>query len=537
MMKNKFSNPYHSNQPDKQHWDIVNGSEQQDDFALLCDVVIVGTGAGGGVTAEILSAAGLQVVLIEEGPLRHSEHFKMQEKFAYADLYQEAASRKTEDKAINIMQGRTVGGSTTVNWTSSFRTPVQTLEHWEKHHTVKGTSEESMAPWFKQMEDRLSIKPWAMTPNKNNQMMSDGLKKLGWSSTVIARNVKGCANLGYCGMGCPINAKQSMLVTTIPAALNNGTTLLNRTRVEKLITMKDKVTGVALQFMDENGQVRKGKTGTVHGRHIVLAAGAIGTPAVLLRSKVPDPHGVIGKRTFIHPVNLTAAIFDKKIIASSGAPQSIYSDQFQWPEDDSMGFKLEVPPMHPVLTSIMMNGFGEKHSQTMKQFSHMQAILALVRDGFDEQSVGGEVKLDANNFPVLDYKISDKVWQTFKKSYAVMMEIQFAAGAKKVIPLHRDGDFVSTWKEAKKLVDTLPMKELRANLFTAHLMGGCAFGTDPSISVVNNDQQFHHLENLSVIDGSIFPTSLGVNPQLSIYGMSARAATRLSKKLTTLSGI
>jgi choline dehydrogenase-like flavoprotein len=530
-MEINVNNPYSKQNKENKNWLHLKGSELDSDLAILCDVVIVGTGAGGAVTAEILAAAGLNVVMVEEGPLRHSEHFKMQEKIAYADLYQEGASRKTLDKAINIMQGRSVGGSTTVNWTSSFRTPTQTLEYWQKEHNVVGLTEQSMAPWFAKMEQRLNIKPWTVQANNNNQKLQDGLSKLGWSSKVISRNVNGCANLGYCGMGCPINAKQSMLVSTIPSALNNGATLISRARVEKIDVINGKATGVSIQFLDSTGQLRNGLKGKVHGRHVVLSAGAIGTPAILLRSKIPDPYNLIGKRTFIHPVNLTAAIFDEKIEAFSGAPQSIYSDQFQWPADGTTGFKLEVPPMHPLLTSILMNGFGEKHASLMKQFPNLQSILALLRDGFDEENQGGEIKLDENDSPVLDYKITDNLWATFKKSYAVMMEIQFAAGAKKVMPLHRDAELVDSWKDAKKMLQDLPMKALRANLFTAHLMGGCSFGEDPKHAVVNSNLESHQLENLSVIDGSIFPTSLGVNPQLSIYAFSAKAATALVTKL------
>lgn len=530
-MTNPFNNPYAQEAISANNWQLINGAQEDKKLALGADVVIIGTGAGGGITAEILSKAGLKVILVEEGPLRHSNHFKMQEKQAYPDLYQESASRQTADKAISIMQGRSVGGSTTVNWTSSFRIPQQTLNHWQKNHTVDGITPESMKPWYEWVEQRLNIHPWPVQPNLNNQKLRDGLTQLGWMSDVISRNVNGCANLGYCGMGCPINAKQSMLVSTIPTALDHGAILISRARAEKLIIKNDKVTGVELRFMDENGQVRNQPASVIQARHVVLSAGAIGSPAVLLRSKIADPNNLIGKRSFIHPVNVTAAIFDEKIDPFSGAPQSIYSDEFQWRNND-IGFKLEVPPMHPVLTSIMINGFGEKHAQIMRQLPHMQSVLALVRDGFHEESQGGEVKLDENGYPVLDYPISPILWETFKQSYSVMMELQFAAGAKKVMPLHHDADLISSWKDAKKVMQTLPMKALRAKLFTAHLMGGNPLGDDKTVSVVNNNQEHHYVEGLSVIDGSVFPTSLGVNPQLGIYSMSARAATWLAKSLT-----
>lgn len=529
-MPNTFNNPYAPSELLSKSWTLFNGETITKDLSLSADVIVVGTGAGGGITAEILSKAGLKVIMIEEGPLRHSDQFKMLEKFAYPDLYQEAAARKTADKAINIMQGRAVGGSTTVNWTSSFRTPKQTLDHWQKEHGVDGITKQTMKPWFEWAEKRLNIHPWQMPPNKNNQILKDGMEKLGYHAKVISRNVKGCANLGYCGMGCPINAKQSMLVSTIPYALDHGAALLSRTRVNKLVFSSDKVTGVEIQFMDNQGQLRQQK-GHITAKHVVLSAGAIGSPAILLRSKVPDPYKLIGKRTFIHPVNVTAAIYEEKIEAASGAPQSIYSDTFQWPSDNSIGFKLEVPPMHPVLTATMMNGFGAEHAKMMQNFSHFQSILALLRDGFHEQSTGGQVKLDNNLYPVLDYPISQYLWDGIKKSYGVMMEVQFATGAQQVLPLHQDAQPVKNWKAAKKLLQTLPMKPLRAKLFSAHLMGGCPMGSSDKISVVNNTLQHHHIGGLSIIDGSVFPTSLGVNPQLSIYGMSAKAANFLSESL------
>jgi len=530
-MANNFNNPYSKESLAIKNWSLIDGSITQQSIELEADIVIVGTGAGGGIAAEILSKAGFKVIMIEEGPLRHSDHFNMLEKEAYPDLYQESAARKTADKAISIMQGRSVGGSTTVNWTSSFRTPRSTLNHWQKEHDVKGLSSEQMLPWFEWVEKRLNIHPWPVPPNPNNQMLQDGLTKLGWKSNIIPRNVNGCANLGYCGTGCPINAKQSMLISTIPTALDHQATLISRTRVEKLMTNGDKVSGVELRFMNDQGQLRNLKAGKIKAKHVILSAGAIGTPAVMLRSKTPDPYNLVGKRTFIHPVNLTAAIYDQTIDPFSGAPQSVYSDEFLWPEDSQIGFKLEVPPMHPVLTSTMINGFGEDHAQVFSELPKTNATLALLRDGFHEQSQGGEVRLDDNLYPVLDYPITDLLWNGFKKSYQVMMEVQFAAGAKKVIPMHRDAVFVDSWKKAQQMLEQLPMKKLRAKIFTAHLMGGAPLGSDPKSSIVGNDHQHHQLEGLSIMDGSVFPTSLGVNPQLTIYSMSARAATLLSEEL------
>ena len=498
-----------------------------------CDVTIIGSGAGGGIVAEILARSGLSVVIVEEGPLRTSGDFKMREKQAYADLYHEMAGRQTIDKGIQILQGRAVGGSTTVNWTASFRTPKQTLEFWEKNFSIKGLSKDELSPWFSWVETRLNISPWAIAPNKNNQLLAVGAKKLGWSYDVISRNVNGCANLGYCGMGCPINAKQSMLVTTIPSAIQNGAHLISRARAESLIIDNEKVKGVWLSSMNELGQVKQKNVTKIIAKKVILSAGAIGSPSILLRSKAPDPYNTLGKRTFLHPVTASIAKMKEKVEAFYGAPQSIYSDEFLWRDGVSgeLGYKIEVPPMHPVLSSTLLVNHGKQHAELMKNFAFYQANLALLRDGFNEDSVGGQVSLDVNDYPRLDYKISDTLWRGLRKAMLSIAELQFAAGAQQVLPLHMDASFQSSWLKTKLLIDKFPSEKLRWQTMSAHVMGGCGMGGDESISVVNSSGTHHQLENLSVIDGSLFPTSLGVNPQLTIYAIAAKLSSQLVQEM------
>jgi len=180
-------------------WKTVDAAALERDVDLECDVVVIGTGAGGGITADALAQAGLNVVLLEEGPLAGSSEFRMLEREAYPLLYQEGAARQTLDKSITILQGRCVGGSTTVNWTSSFRTPKRTLAHWRDVQGLASMGEAQLGPWFERIEERLGIAPWATPANENNDVLRRGCQKLGIASGVIARNVRGCANLGYCG--------------------------------------------------------------------------------------------------------------------------------------------------------------------------------------------------------------------------------------------------------------------------------------------------------------------------------------------------
>ena len=514
-------------------WKVIDASALAQDILLDADVAIVGSGAGGGTAAEILALAGLSVVVLEEGPLRTSRDFRMRESEAYPELYQESAARKTRDKAINILQGRCVGGGTTVNWTSSFRTPAATLAFWQREFGLAGFAVEDLAPWFAQMEARLSIAPWDVAPNANNEALARGAKKIGITAAAIRRNVKGCWNLGYCGMGCPTNAKQSMLVTTIPGALAKGATLVTRVRVAHLVLKDGRATQLEGHAMDARGIAPTSRNVRVRARVFISAAGAIGTPALLMRSGVPDPHGILGKRTFLHPSVASVALMPDRVDGFAGAPQTIYSDHFlgTQPIDGPIGYKLEAPPLHPVLTAVTLPGDGAVHARWMQDFPRMQVLIALLRDGFHPECRGGTVRLRDDGTPQLDYPLLPLFWDGARRALRSMAEIQFAAGALTVMPGHAEGAAFNNYAEARTAIDGFALQPLVTPVVSAHVMGGAPLGPDPSRAVVTGTGRHHQLENLYVFDASLFPTSIGANPQLSIYGIVARLATALAQDL------
>ena len=514
-------------------WNVIDASALTQDITLDADVAIVGSGAGGGTAAEILAKAGLKVVMLEEGPLKRSADFRMRESEAYPHLYQDSAARKTRDKAINILQGRCVGGGTTVNWTSSFRTPPATLAWWQREFGLSGFSVDDLAPWFAQMETRLSIGPWEVAPNANNEALARGAKRIGISASAIRRNVVGCWNLGYCGMGCPTNAKQSMLVTTIPAALANGATLVTRVRARSVALQGGRVSLLEGNAMNAQGVAPTPRSVRVRARAFVMAAGAIGTPALLLRSGVPDPHAILGKRTFLHPAVVSAALMPDRVDAFAGAPQTIYSDHFleTQPIDGPLGYKLEAPPLHPVLTAITLPDDGVAHARWMQDFSRMQVLIALLRDGFHPDSQGGTVRLRDDGTPQLDYPLLPVLWDGARRALRSMAEIQFAAGAQTVMPIHAQGAAFTKFADARAAIDAFALQPLVTPVVSAHVMGGAPLGPDPKRAVVASSGRHHQVENLYVFDGSLFPTSIGANPQLSIYGIVARLATALAQDL------
>lgn len=518
-------------------WKVLGGSHagaKPLPKSVVCDVAIVGSGAGAGITAELLSQAGLDVLLIEEGPLKTSTDFNQLESEAYPSLYQESAARKTADKAINILQGRCVGGSTTVNWTSSFRTPDDTLAFWGQHFDLADYNPQALSPWFLQAERRLNIGPWLAPPNENNDLLKRGAMKMGISAATIQRNVRGCWNLGSCGLGCPTNAKQSMLITTIPAALDRGARLLVETSAQRFEFDGAKVNGLDCMPVRPNGSAASDERVRVVAKHYVVAGGAINSPALLLRSGAPDPHGHLGARTFLHPVVISAAVFDQKVEGWSGAPQTIYSDHFLGidPIDGPIGYKLEAPPMHPVIFASTLPGFGLEQTRRLEDFANTHSLLALLRDGFHPLSPGGRVRLRGDGSPLLDYPLPDFVMEGARRALLSMAEIQFAAGAREVVPVHERAHGYRTWADAKAAITVLPMKPHLTRVVSAHVMGGCGLGGREQLGVVRPDGQHWQLENLSVHDGSLFPTSIGANPQLSIYGIVNRLASALAQRLS-----
>ncbi len=335
----------------------------------------------------------------------------------------------------------------------------------------------------------------------------------------ISRNVKDCYNLGYCGVGCPTGAKQSQLVTSIPRALALGAILAPRWRAYRLAHQFGKVSRLEAYNLpglgNQTGEIKL----TIKAREFIVAAGAIGTPALLMRSRISDASGLLGKRTFIHPTVISGAIFEDEVQPYLGAPQSIYSDHYLWQD---YGFKLEVPPVHPVLLASTLMQKGDRHRELMLKLNNLQVCIALQRDGFFKDSVGGNVELNSHGEPVLDYEWSEAMGEGFKQALLAMAELQFAAGAKEVLPIHASASTCTSIDQLSRMLDGLSMQALAVKVVAAHVMGGACFGTSEKQSVTNLDGRVWRYHNLSVVDGSLFPTSIAANPMLSILGHTHR---------------
>ena len=512
-------------------WRVTDAARLQEDAVWRADVVIAGSGAGGAIAAHVLSSAGLEVIVLEEGGLYSSSDFTLREAEAYPALYQDAAARQTRDHAITILQGRAVGGSTLVNWTTSFRTPETTLAYW---HDQLGLPLDpaGMVPWFERAEALVGVSDWLADPNPNNAVLARGCEALGIPHARIRRNVRGCWNLGYCGMGCPTNAKQSMLLTALPAALERGARLVHRARVEAVEWQGRRASGVRVAALGPDGVTPTGRTLHIRAGQVVLAGGAVNTPALLLKSRVPDAGGRIGRATCLHPTLVSGAVFATPVRPFEGAPQSVYSDHFLHldPVDGRPGFKLEAPPVHPLLAAVTLTGFGDRHAGLMADLPRLNVLIALVRDGFHPDLAGGTVSVKAGR-PQLDYPLTPVFWQAARRALLAMADIQFAAGARQVLPLDERLAPLESMTACRKALDGLDLRALSTRVVSAHVMGGCAMGTGPRQGAVNPDGRLWGLDNVTVCDGSLFPTSIGANPQVSVYAQAWRVADGLARSL------
>ena len=507
---------------------LVEGQTLEHDITLDVDICIVGSGAGGAIAAAQLAKAGLRVVVLEEGGYFTSDRFTMTEEDCYPNLYQESAQRTTADLSVAIFQGKAVGGTTVVNWTTCFRTPEYTLNNWRHHHAVSGLSGEILAPHYEAVESRLSIRKIALEHvNRNNRLLWDGCQTLGYQVDTLHRNVIGCALTGYCGMGCPVDLKQSMHLTYLPDAMSEGATVISRCQVQRLKWNKDRVVEATAEFLDAFGLQPTGVQITVRANKFVVSCGAINSPALLMRSEVPDPYGRLGRRTFLHPVIVSCGEYEDPVEGYYGAPQGVASHSFA-ERGQEVGFFLEAAPVYPVLLATACPLFGWEHRALMERLPYLAGHIGLAIDGHHEGEEGGTVKLMPSGRPQLDYTPSRAVLSALREAQKTLAQIQLASGAKRVMSLHNSPVYMTSVKDIQKL-DEAPFVPNQLAVFSAHQMGGCAMSDEPQRGVVRaSDLGHHQLSNLYVMDGSVFPTSCGVNPQLSIFGLVHHMAEKLA---------
>ncbi len=502
---------------------IVLGKDIKGPVRESADVCIIGSGCGGGASAKVLSEAGMKVILLEEGGYYTSKQFDGTEQTAYTHLYQQRAGQATDDLSVTVLQGRCVGGSSTVNWTTSLRTPDFVLEAWKRNHGVHGLSTRELEPYFERVEQYLDIHVESFeNHNPNNRIILDGAKQLGYRATAVGRNTKDCQKAGACGLGCPFDAKKTVAITYVPDAVKAGATVFANFRAN-MIEVRGKTKHVTGIVFDEETQ--KPRTDfAIEAPVVIVAASAINSPVLLLKSGLANSSGEVGKNLTFHLTSAVLGLYDKIMYGAGGIPQSAMCDEFLNKNGDGGGFWLEAVPIYPTLAGLALPGFGSIHREMMQSYAHIGATIVLVK----EIDSSGRVTANDEGRASISYSLRGRDLEYLKQGLDVAARVQFAAGAKKVVTLHsRQTEFQSPADISKKLA----MADWGTNqiaMYSAHPLGTCRMGANSRTSVVDSNCQSHDIKGLFVIDGSVMPTSLGVNPQVTILSIAEKSAEWLA---------
>jgi choline dehydrogenase-like flavoprotein len=495
-----------------------------DGQVLEADVVIVGSGAGGGVMAGRLAAAGLKVVVLEAGGYFTEADFPQSELWAFQNIYWRGGPTPTLDMNVSLHAGACLGGGTVVNWTNCLRTKPWVREEWASEHGLGDVATAAFDRHLDGVWARLGVNDQCSELNGPQQAFQRAAEALGWSFATVTRNwdpaLHDPAMAGYMGFGDRSGAKQSTLKTYLADAVAAGADVVVGCFVERVLVDGGRAAGVEAVLADSGARV------TVRAPQVVVAAGALESPGVLLRSGIGGP--AVGKYLRLHPCTSVFADYGTDMKAWWGAPHAGLIDEFVQGPDGSYGFLLEgVQYTTGLAASAVPFTTAAAHKQAIMDFKNAASSIGLVRDAGH-----GQVVLDATGTAQAQYALDDpRDVATTHRALEAQIRLHHAAGARRIAVLATGAP---TWRVGDALDDfiaracRIPLRAGGARLFSAHQMGSCRMGLDPATSVADPRGELHDTPGVWIGDASAFPTPSGTNPMITIMALASRTADHIA---------
>lgn len=485
-------------------------------------VVIVGSGAGGATVAEFLAERGFAVTVLEMGRYHKPKEFTQREDACMATLFQRAGGTGNRDLSVVVMMGQGVGGSTVHNGCLCYRPPDAILARWAREYGVRDLTPASLEPYLRRVERNIGVGrvPEHMV-NANNDVLRQGTLKLGWKGHIPFHNRIECVGCGYCTLGCAYNRKQSMLITTIPKAESRGAKIMARVKIDTILRKDGRAVGVEGTRYAESGEAEARLR--VNAPRVVVSAGGVQSAVLLLRNGISTE--VVGRTLHIHPAMPVGALFDRPIDAYRGTPQTWVSDEFaRFYEDGYGGHLIMAQSATPGLTASLIPGVGEKLGAMMKQYNHIAAATGMIHD-----ETNGVISVEGDRW-FIDYWPDERDRRELVEGAKRCAEIFLAAGAREVFLPCAEPVSIASVSEIGAF-DAMPFEPHRVQIAAVHPQSSVPMGEDRTRCAVDSFGRSHEVAGLYVADMSVFPTSVGVPPQITTQALAARTADRIAASL------
>ncbi|MCP4035323.1 MAG: GMC family oxidoreductase [bacterium] len=497
---------------------VLQHPELAGDVVTDCDVVVIGSGAGGATVARELAEAGLDVVIVEEGgPVDRADFGLSVLERTVRYCRNNGLTTAIGDSVIPIPMGRVVGGTTVVNSGTCLRAPDAILDEWAKEHGAHLASPDGMGRQYDRLDASLNIQPVSdEIMGRNGELVRRGANELGLRSGPVPRPTRDCAGTGQCAFGCPRDAKQAMHLTNLPAAVASGARIYARCAVSEISLEGRRATGVRARILDAQG-LPTGSTLTVRARATFVAAGALMTPALLRRSGIASRSNALGRHLRIHPGSGVTGRFDETVNGWQGVMQSYAIEELL---DEGILLEATFPPLGMTYSAGALPGFGDEHARLLADYASMASVGSIISD-----TGTGRVRDIPGVGPTMFYSLSQVDVQKTIRAIGLASRVLFAAGATEVY------SGIPGRAPLRSLADVADFEQTRfrphqAKVSAYHPMGTARMGGEASQSVCDPEGRVYGTDGLYVADTSLFPASTHVNPQLTLMALCLNICER-----------